>query len=583
MTSPAPYRIVLEFSRAQRAGQPHAFEFTPQPYLLRNPGGGFESAEFPWTAALLEDLRAARQPGRTPEAIHRLGETLRTFLAGAGWGHHEQAIVRAAREGAPIRITVRSAAAELYALPWEFVALKSTGQLIGGVPGLLVRYEWPEATTFPDRVDPTARRGRTLFVWSAAGGAVPADQHLAALRTAFADAPGAFDPARDVVAHATWGKIDEALDDAARRGPPIDAIHLLCHGAALGAGYGLALDDEAQPGAAVVVDAGRLQQLLAPHAGMVRLVVLSACDSGNAGEPGNHLGSVAQMIHRAGLQAVVASRFPLSTQGSTRLAESLFRALARDRAPLEEAFLDARDALLRDPGQLDWASIQLYARDDDGDATRPLNLSPGTATATPPPPPGPPVPSTRRLWLAGLGLAGLAAVAVAWAMAGPGGVPSPTDPPAAASTADPPPSTPPTTTPTATPTTSAPTATPTTGDPTTGDPTTGDPPPTKSPTKTKPPTTTPPKAPTDPGRPDLGPIKTPGACPAKLTSYLGNFLRDNPDGSESLKLSILIDTKGGVAVDNSRARTPLAAVDAQRAINYGGSALPCRTRVTWIP
>lgn len=423
MTTPEPYRVVLEFSRAHRAGQPHAFEFVPQTYLLRGPGGGFESAEFPWTPELLADLRAARIPGHDADAIHRVGDTLRNFLAGAGWSHHEHAIVRAAREGAPIVVTIRSAAAELYALPWEFVALKSTGQLIGGIPGLLVRYEWPEAATFPDRVAPAARRGRVLLAWSAAGGAVPADRHVAALREAFAARPDAFDPARDVVAHASFAAIDRALDDAARTGPPVDAIHLLCHGAAAGATYGLALDDEASPGAPVVVDAGRVQQLLAPHAGMLRMVVLAACDSGNTGELGNHLGSVAQMIHRAGLQAVVASRFPLSTAGSTRFAGAFYGALVTDHASLEQAFLAARDDLLRDPGQLDWASVQLYAREADGAALHPLHLESGglpvpkTIIEQSPSPP-PPVPPRRWPLAAALGL-GVSAAAVAFVLTRP--------------------------------------------------------------------------------------------------------------------------------------------------------------------
>ena len=573
MTTPRPYSFVLEFSRAQRAGQPHAFEFTPQPYLLRTPGGGFESAEFPWTAALLADLGAARLPGQTPEAIHRLGDTLRTFLAGAGWGHHEQAIVRAAREGASIHITVRSAAAELYALPWEFVALKSTGQLIGGVPGLLVRYEWPEAASFPDRVAAAARRGRVLFAWSAAGGAVPAEQHLAALKAALD--PSAFDPSRDVIAHATWGKIDQALDDAARHGPPVDALHLLCHGAPIGSGYGLAFDDEAQPGSAVVVDAGRVQQLLAPHAGMVRLVVLSACDSGNAGDPGNHLGSVAQMIHRAGLQAVVASRFPLSTPGSTRFAQAFYGALARDRAPLEEAFLAARDALMRDPGQLDWASVQLYSRDADGAATFPLHLSSGTSTPTPTPaltepsPTPAPAPGRARRIALGLAAAALAALGLTalvidlTAKQDLPAVPRPPEPEPTVSAGFVPPEPTPGTT-------LAPAPEPTTP---------------VEPAPTEP--TKQPIEPTRPGKPEPRPEKRLGACPGGVTTYLGNFLRDNPDGKASVEVTFVVTAQGEFSdkqqVADPQALARLRKADPLRLIQLGGGALPCRGRLTWIP
>ncbi|MBA3548777.1 MAG: hypothetical protein H0T76_20030, partial [Nannocystis sp.] len=286
--------IVLEFTRAERAGEAHAFRFAPQTYLLRTRGGGFNSAEFPWTRALLDDLRAVRDPSRGPEVVHRLGEALRSFLAGAGWDAQEREIVRAVHEGEPVHVTIRSAAAELYALPWELLALRSTGQLLGSIPGLLVRYEWPDTASFPDRVPAAARCGRLLVAWSAAGGAVPAAAHLTAIRAALGPR---FDPDRDVLAHASYAAIADALARAQRDGPPIDALHLLCHGAQTGGSdgggsYGLAFDDEAADGHPVIVDAGRLQQLLAPHAGMLRLVVLAACDSGNVGEPGNLLGSV---------------------------------------------------------------------------------------------------------------------------------------------------------------------------------------------------------------------------------------------------------------------------------------------------
>jgi len=386
----AAYEVVLEFSRADRADKPHAFAFVPQAYLLRSPGGGFESAEFPWTAELLADLKAVRLPGRDPDAVQRIGDTLRSFLANAGWIHHEQQILAAAREGAPISVTIRSAAAELYALPWEFLTLKSTGQLIGGVPGLVVRYEWPEIASFPDRIAPAARRGRVLFAWSAAGGAVPAADHLAAIKAACADRGVLFDPERDVVGNASLARLDRALDDAARSGPPIDAVHLLCHGAALGGSYGLALDDAADPGAVAIVDAGRMQQIFAAHAGMVQLVVVAACDSGNSGALGNHLGSVAQMLHRAGVRSVVASRFPLSILGSVSFAAAFYAALVRDRSSLEQAFLAARDALFCDPAQLDWASVQLYGRRQRADGTYPLQwASPAEAPAQSGTSPGP--------------------------------------------------------------------------------------------------------------------------------------------------------------------------------------------------
>jgi len=365
-------RIILEFARANDAGDPHAFRFAPQSYLVRGERGDFTSAEVAWSRELLADLEALRLPGRDPAALQRVGEVLRRTLEPAGWRQREGAIVDAVAEGRPVSVTVRSAAAELYALPWELLTLRSTGQSLGAISGVLLRYEWPATSTAKVRVAPSERSGRVLIAWSAAGGAVPAGEHVAGIRAAQEEAGRVLDEERDVLEHASFGRLADALSEAERDGCGVDALHILCHGGAVGSTFGLVFDGEEDGDRAVVVDPGRLQQLLAPYAGMLRLVVLAACDSGNAGGPGNRLGSVAQMLHRVGIAAVVASRYPLSIGGSIRLSEVLYREMLARRSTLEQAFVSARGALARDPTTLDWASVQLYARAGDGDATRPL-------------------------------------------------------------------------------------------------------------------------------------------------------------------------------------------------------------------
>ncbi|MEZ4382722.1 MAG: CHAT domain-containing protein [Nannocystaceae bacterium] len=375
MAEVEPLRIVLEFARASDAGDPHAFRFAPQSYLVRGERGDFTSTEVAWSRELLADLEALRLPGRDPAALQRVGEVLRRTLEPAGWRQREGAIVDAVAEGRRVSVTIRSAAAELYALPWELLTLRSTGQSLGAIGGVLLRYEWPATATSRARggpADAEADAGRVLLAWSAAGGAVPAAEHVAALRSAQEGAGRPFDEGRDVLAHATFGRLADLLAEAEASGAAIDGLHILCHGGATGTSFGLTFDGEDGAGAPVVVDPGRLQQLLAPYAGMIRLVVLAACDSGNAGDPGSRLGSVAQMLHRVGVAAVVASRYPLSIGGSNRLSEVLYRGLLTDGATLEEAFVRSRTALARDPTTLDWASVQLYARADDGDATYPL-------------------------------------------------------------------------------------------------------------------------------------------------------------------------------------------------------------------
>ena len=38
-----PLSLVLELTRAANAGDPYAFSFAPQAYLLRREGGGYET------------------------------------------------------------------------------------------------------------------------------------------------------------------------------------------------------------------------------------------------------------------------------------------------------------------------------------------------------------------------------------------------------------------------------------------------------------------------------------------------------------------------------------------------------------
>lgn len=366
----------MEFARADLAGDPYAFRFVPQAYLLRGEGGGFESAELDWNDSLLSDLAALRRPGRDPALLPRIGELLRRFLLPLGWAQHEGMIVDACARGERVVLCIRSAAAELYALPWELLTLKSTGQHLCELPTLLIRYEWPETSTVPEHPSPRPSSSRILFAWSAAGGEVPAAEHLRALFDACSQGGYPFVASRDVLANASYQQISAALAQAQQQGPPVAVLHLLCHGAAVGSTFGLALNADSGSGERDVIDAGQLRQLLAPYAGMVRLVVLHACDGGNSGALGNQLGSVAQALHRAGIASVLASRYPLSIAGSIRLSQTLYARMLVALDSFESAVLFARRELQKEVGQIDWAGVQIYARTSDGAETRPLVFRP---------------------------------------------------------------------------------------------------------------------------------------------------------------------------------------------------------------
>ena len=272
-----PVHIELEFVRAKEADDAFAFRFTRQTYLIRGRRGAYETAELPWSKELLRKLEAVRRPDRDPAMVAEVGGLLREFLEPAGWPTHESTIVQARAERRRVHLTIRSAAAELYALPWELLTLRADGQHLGALDHVLLRYAWPGTSTIAAD-DAANGSGRVLMAWSAAGGGVPAADQIKAVRSAMEGTEGQV----EIVEKATYGTIADALEEATDQGRPFGALHLLCHGAEAGSTFGLSFNAE-DDGRPAVVDAGRLQQLLAPYAHTLRLVVVSACDGGNMG------------------------------------------------------------------------------------------------------------------------------------------------------------------------------------------------------------------------------------------------------------------------------------------------------------
>src|SRR5690349_4610354 len=91
-------RVLLQFLRAEESGDPFAFRFEPQDYILPTAGGDSPSARFDWSREALADLQAVRLPGRDPAVVLPMGERLRSFVKDAGWAQHEQAIEQALAE-----------------------------------------------------------------------------------------------------------------------------------------------------------------------------------------------------------------------------------------------------------------------------------------------------------------------------------------------------------------------------------------------------------------------------------------------------------------------------------------------------
>jgi tetratricopeptide (TPR) repeat protein len=374
---PGPYELVLELSRADNPDDAYGFHSGQRDYVVRVGEGGVKRASLPW-GELLGDLEALTG-GRPDEALaRRLGERMRRFLDVLDWGGHEETLERRYCKGGQLRLVMRSSAAELYSLPWELVTLEDSGRHLADVPGCTLRYEWPGEREEGARTE-AAREGRVLLAWSEAGGGVPDDKHVMALVKASQEGGFAFDPHKDVLPRVSLESLDKKLREARQAQAPVSVLHVLCHGAPLETSgqHGLAWNaPEARGGTRELVDGVALGAVLAPYADTLRMVVLCTCHGGDGGQLGSYLGSVAQELHRAGIDMVVASRLPLSKEGSVLLAETLYEKLLVDSSSLEEALGAVRRRLRVEAKGFDWASLQLYARREGEADLRPVVLRP---------------------------------------------------------------------------------------------------------------------------------------------------------------------------------------------------------------
>lgn len=371
----------LDFTRSERADQ-GSIELPEgdTEYQLRGRGQSRpDLVELRWSPRLkeiLEELRAHTQ-GDVAENAACVGRLLAEFLDAPAWSVAAPHVVERG-DHEPMYLTVRSSASELYLLPWELLTVGPITHL-GSLTKLLVRYEWPDTrTAAPRRRLSQTRRGRVIFAWSAAGGKVDAARHVKLIERcidASRNVCDDHDRAFDEVKNATCESIVAALDRARDADEHVAVLHILCHGHGEEGTFGLALGHDEDHGGVDVVSPSRLQMLLKDCAGLVRLVVIAACDGSNAGAVGAHLGSVAQEVHKAGFGAVIASRFPLSWKGAYVFATALYESILARGDSLEDAFLTARSKLKPLPAY-DWASMQLYARASDGDATQVFNWRP---------------------------------------------------------------------------------------------------------------------------------------------------------------------------------------------------------------
>lgn len=365
-SSPKDKPITIDFSFEGSGPEQHGFPSEERQYRIQFRDRTSKFTRFDWhDAAVQEHLAglANSNPDRT--VLKRLGKRLRDFLEDTNWPQAEDEIERRINAKQPVDIVISSNSPEIYALPWELLEIKRIGRWLGDLPNCLIHYDWAQEPSHEPRLP---RPERILFAWSDAGGQVPFQKHEEALREALKRAASPCNLELDILPRASHKSLKLALRDPER---PVTILHLLCHGTKTGTGApAVALNRDGEESGIERLDATEFQQFF-PLGAPPRLVVLCVCQSGDAGAP-HILGSIAQNLHRQDIPAVIASRMPLSCNGSVLLTQRLYEDLLAGGKNLRDAFLNARSELHVQQRGSDWLSLQLYARRNHDEAFDPL-------------------------------------------------------------------------------------------------------------------------------------------------------------------------------------------------------------------
>lgn len=311
-----------------------AFTFHERPYVREEGPARRGPSCFAWSSRQLADLATLFHGEQSEGARQRIGRDLARFLTELACEPDEAALASADALGEEVAFTIRSSAPELYTLPWEIARTDGSDTFLADHPSVMVRHAVPGLPTRPLPAVP--EHPGVLLCWSDAGGRVPS----AAMKEIIAAACAAGGVAFRELPRVHAGSLEDALDEA-----PASVVHLLCHGlpGKPGEPPQLAWGDGSQR----PVSGVRLAKLLRPYRNDVRMVVLSACGSGDASQDGLFLGSIAQEIHKHGIPTVVSSRYRLSIPGATRLVRELYDKLLREGWSLERSVRHARIRLFR--------------------------------------------------------------------------------------------------------------------------------------------------------------------------------------------------------------------------------------------
>lgn len=258
-----------------------------------------------------------------------------------------------------LRLKLRVEPNELLSVPWELLYDPGQGEFLCLLPFTQVlRFTevaqpiQPMAVPLPLRILGMTASPRGLPELKVAEEQARLTQVLAPLQTR-----GLVE--LDWVPGQTWRELQAAM----QRGP-WHIFHYIGHAdfvPSLGEGA-LALADE--EGELRLLHASQLARLLASQTGL-RLAVLNAC-KGARGDEGRPFSSLASVLVRRGLPAVIAMQYAITDEAAIEFSRGFYGALA-NQYPVDAALGEARKAMsLSRSDSLEWATPVLTMQTPDG-------------------------------------------------------------------------------------------------------------------------------------------------------------------------------------------------------------------------
>jgi hypothetical protein len=303
-----------------------------------------------------EAVRRAAARGRPLGAELEQAQALHRAVLGDGVDQLRVGLGAAA--GGPLLVRLMISDPELQAVPWE--ALAAPGEAMGfwgtspdlsPVRGVITSEPW----------QPREVRGalRVLAIAPSDGPALQRLEWALAERVAAGEVEW-LDPIKGPAARLPW------LFERLRREPIPHVLHFLGHGGMIKGSPALRLADNDDGDESWLLVELLGQQLKAGTRGFLRLIVLEACE----GAAPSAFASAAEILARAGADAVVAHLWPVKADVARTCSEQLYRALAgagQGKGDIALSLNEARRAMLAAfDGSAEAFSPVVYLRGPDG-------------------------------------------------------------------------------------------------------------------------------------------------------------------------------------------------------------------------